>query len=1062
MRWIIGISLKFRTVVVALACAVMLLGSVQLSSASIDVFPEFAPPRVEIQTACLGLTAQEVEELVSVPIEASLSGMPGLDELRSKSVPQLSSIVLVFKQGTDLLNARQLVSERMAAVTSALPTWAAPPVMLQPLSSTSRVMKIGMTSSNRSLIEMSMLSYWTIRARLLRVPGVANVAIWGERLQMLQVQVQPDRLKAENVSLNEVMEVTAGAVDAGLLKYSPGRFIGTGGFIDSPNQRMGVQHVQAVSSPADLAQVTIREKDGVALHLGDVAKVVEDHQPLIGDAVINNGHGLMLIVEKLPWGNTLDVTKGVEDALRQLQPGLSGITFDTTIFRPASFIEEAISNLSLALLLGCLLVVMILGAFLFQWRTALISLVAIPLSLLTAALVLYFTASSINTMVLAGLVIAVGVVVDDAIIDVENIMRRLRQHRALGGEESTASVVLRASLEMRSPIVYATLIIVVAALPIFFLDGLTGVFFRPLAVSYTLAVLASMLVALTVTPALALILLGNAKLEQRDPPLVRVLKRGYHAALSRTMNRPRYGYAGFGAVALAGLAIAPLLGQSLFPTFKERDFLMHWVSEPGTSAAEEYRISQRGCEELLKVPGVLNCGTHIGQAFTADEIVGVNAGENWISIDRHADYEKTVAAVQTVVDGYPGLHRDVQTYLKERIEEVLTGASEPILVRVYGDDLNVLRDQAQRVKTILDHIPGTDEPHVSLEVEVPQITVKVDLAAAQKYGLKPGDVRRAAATLVAGEEVGDVFRDGRAYDVQVWSTPETRASVTSIEELPLDTPSGQRVRLADVAAVSVQPTPNLIDRTNGSRRVEVGSFIDKGADLGTVVRKLQERLEDLDLPPGYSVQLLGEYTEREAATERLTIFATAALALIFLFLQASFRSWRLALLALLTLPIALVGGVFAAYITGGVLSLGSLVGFLTVMGIAARNGILLISHCQHLERNENEAFSRALVLRGAAERLSPILMTTLATGLALVPLVVMGNIPGHEIEHPMAVVILGGLVTSTLLNLFIVPSLYLRFAKAASRGAASGRARRGLTVLFRGFRRMVPNRADGT
>lgn len=1030
MRWIIGISLRFRTIVVALACVVMVLGSLQLSSASIDVFPEFAPPRVEIQTACLGLTAQEVEELVSVPIEASLSGMPGLDELRSKSVPQLSSIVLVFKQGTDLLNARQLVSERMASVTAALPTWAAPPVMLQPLSSTSRVMKIGMTSSNRSMIEMSMLSYWTIRARLLRVPGVANVAIWGERLQMLQVQVQPERLKAQNVSLNQVMEVTAGAVDAGLLQYSPGKFIGTGGFVGSPNQRMSVRHVQPITSPADLARVTIRENHGVALHLGDVARVVEDHQPLIGDAVINNGHGLMLIVEKLPWGNTLDVTKGVEEALHELQPGMSGITFDTTIFRPASFIEEAISNLSLALLLGCLLVVMILSAFLFQWRTALISLAAIPLSLLTAVMVLYATGSSVNTMVLAGLVIAVGVVVDDAIIDVENIMRRLRQYRARGSDESTASVVLKASLEMRSPIVYATLIIVVAAFPILFLDGLTGVFFRPLAVSYTLAVMASMLVALTVTPALALILLGRAKLEQRDPPLVRVLKRGYHAVLSRIMKRPRYGYLGFGALAVVGLMAAPLLGQSLFPTFKERDFLMHWVSEPGTSAAEEYRIAQRGCEAFLKVPGVLNCGTHIGQAFQADEIVGVNAGEHWISIDRHADYNKTVAAVQEVVDGYPGLHRDVQTYLKERIEEVLTGTSEPILVRVYGDDLNVLREQAQRIHKILTDIPGTDDAHISLEVEVPQITVKVNLAAAEKYGLKPGDVRRAAATLVAGEEVGDVFRDGRAYDVQVWSTPETRTSVTSIQDLPIDTPSGQRVRLADVAAVSVQPTPNLIDRTNGSRRVEVGSFIDAGADLGQVVSQLQNRLESLDLPEGYSVQLLGEYTERQAATERLTIFAVAALALIFVFLQASFRSWRLAVLALLTLPIALVGGVLAAYFSGRVLSLGSLVGFLTVMGIAARNGILLISHCQHLERNEGVAFGGPLVLRGAGERLSPILMTTLATGLALVPLVIMGDVPGHEIEHPMAIVILGGLLTSTLLNLFIVPSLYLRFAKS--------------------------------
>jgi Cu/Ag efflux pump CusA len=583
---------------------------------------------------------------------------------------------------------------------------------------------------------------------------------------------------------------------------------------------------------------------------------------------------------------------------------------------------------------------------------------------------------------------------------------------------------------MRSPIVYATIIIVVAALPIFFLDGLTGVFFRPLAVSYTLAVLASMLVALTVTPALALILLARARLEQLDPPLVRVLKRAYHAVLSRTMNRPRYGYAGFGALAIAGVLIAPLLGQSLFPTFKERDFLMHWVSEPGTSAAEEYRIAQRGCAAFLKVPGVLNCGTHIGQAFQADEIVGVNAGEHWISIDRHANYEQTVAAVQEVVDGYPGLHRDVQTYLKERIEEVLTGASEPILVRIYGDDLNVLREQAQRVKQLLTDVNGTDEPHISLEVDVPQITVKVNLAAAERYGLKPGDVRRAAATLMAGEEVGDVFRDGRAYDVQVWSTPETRTSVTTVQNLPIDTPGGQRVRLADVASVSVQPTPNLIDRTNGSRRVEVGSFIDAGADLGRVVSQVQERLEALKLPAGYSVQLLGEYTERQQATERLAVFAVAALIVILVLLQASFRSWRLAILALLTLPIALVGGVLAAYFTGGVLSLGSLVGFLTVMGIAARNGILLISHCQHLERVEGVPFSGALVLRGAGERLSPILMTTLATGLALVPLVVMGDVPGHEIEYPMAVVILGGLLTSTLLNLFIVPSLYLRFARS--------------------------------
>jgi Cu/Ag efflux pump CusA len=582
MRRIVGFSLRFRSVVVAIAVGIMMLGGAQLSTASVDVFPEFAPPKVEIQTICIGLTAEEVEQLVTVPLEDALHGVDDLEDLRSKSVEQLSSIVLIFEPGTDLLKARQLVSERIATVTPTLPTWAAPPVMLQPLSSTSRVMKIGLTSEDRSLIEMSMISYWKIRAHLLRVPGVANVAIWGERLQMLQVQAEPEKMKAENVSLNQVMEVTANALDAGLLQYSAGALIGTGGHIETPNQQVGIQHVLPITTPEDLANVTIEERDGKPLKLGDVATVVEDHQPLIGDAVINEGEGLMLIVEKLPWGNTLEVTRGVEAALEELQPGLSGINIDTEIFRPASFIEESLDNLSRALLLGVILVMMVLGAFLFQWRTALISIIAIPLSLVTAALVLYLSGSSVNTMVLAGLVIAVGVVVDDAIIDIENIIRRLRQHRAEGGTRSTASVVLEASLEVRGPIVYATLIIIVAAVPIFFLSGLTGAFFRPLAISYTLAVLASMLVALTVTPALALIMLRKAPLKAQEPPLVRVLKRWYHAVLSRIVRRPSVGYAVFGAMAAAGAVMAPLLGQSLLPDFKERDFLMHWVTQPGT------------------------------------------------------------------------------------------------------------------------------------------------------------------------------------------------------------------------------------------------------------------------------------------------------------------------------------------------------------------------------------------------------------------------------------------------------------------------------------------------
>ena len=1029
MRRIVAASLRFRSIIIAMAAALMIVGGTQLSSASVDVFPEFAPPRVEVQTACLGLTAAEVEQLVSVPLEEAFNGIDGLDHMRSKSVPQLSSIIMEFKNDMDLLTARQLVSERMATVIPTLPTWAAPPIMLQPLSSTSRVMKIGLSSDTRSLIEMSMISYWNIRAHLLRVPGVANVAIWGERLQMLQVQVDPAKLAANDVTLENVMTSTSDALDAGLLKYSPGSLIGTGGSLETPNQTMGIRHILPITTPADLAQVALDRPEGATpLRLADVANVVEDHQQLIGDAVINDGPGIMLIVEKLPWGNTVEVTKGVEEALATMAPGLTGIEIDTKLFRPATFIEESLSNLSLALLLGTVLVIMVLGLFLFQWRTALVSVAAIPLSLVAAALVLYWTGGTVNTMVLAGLVIAVGVVVDDAIIDVENIVRRLRHHRATGTGGSTAKVVVDASLEVRGPIVYATLIIVAATVPIFFLDGLTGAFFRPLAISYTLAVMASMLVALTVTPALAYIFLRNAKLEDRDPPLVRVLKRWYDAALRPIVRRPAPGYLALGAMGVVGIVAAPLLGQSLLPSFKERDFLMHWLTTPSASNSEEVRVSQLACKELMTIPGVNNCGSHIGQAMAADEVVGVNFGENWISVDPSVDYDKTLAAVEEVVYGYPGIIRDVQTYLKERIREVLTGTGYAMVVRVYGDDLDILREEADKVKNILAGIEGTVGAKVALQTKIPQMNIEVDLEAAQRYGLKPGDVRRAAATLVAGEEVGDVYRDGKAYDVQVWSPPAMRTSVTDIENLPLDTPGGTRIRLADVAKVSVESTPNAIQRSEGSRRLDVSANVKEG-DLGKVAQQLEAEMASVDFPTGYSATILGEYTERQAAASQLMLYSIAALIVVYLLLQAAFRSWRLATLAILTLPIALVGGIIAAHMSGGILSLGSLVGFLTLMGIAARNGILLINHCQHLETHEGMTFGPALVLRGAAERLSPILMTTLATALALVPLVVMGTLPGHEIEHPMAVVILGGLVTSTLVNLFIVPSLYLRFAK---------------------------------
>jgi CzcA family heavy metal efflux pump len=1035
MRWIVGSSLKFRYIVIFIAAALVFFGTTQLRDMPVDVFPEFAPPRVEIQTPALGLSAAEVESLVSIPLEEQLTGIPGVDVMRSKSVEQLSSVLLIFEPGTDLMLARQLVQERLAtAMENTIPPDVGPPIMLQPLSSTSRIMKIGLTSEELSLMELSMTAYWKIRARLLGVPGVANVAIWGERLQMLQVQVEPARLRENGVSLGQIMTTTSDALDAGLMQFSDGAVIGTGGFIDTPNQRLQIQHVLPIITPEDLAQVSFQNNEGRILRLGEVANLVEGHQPLIGDAVINDGPGLLLIVEKLPWANTLEVTRGVDQALEDLKPGLPGIEVDATIFRPATFIEASIDNLTRSLIIASLLVILVLGLFLFEWRTALISVVAIPLSLITAALVLYFLGVSMNTMVLAGFVIALGDVVDDAIIDVENIVRRLRQYRREGTNKSTATIILEASLEVRNAIIFATLIIVVALSPILFLEGLSGAFFRPLALSYVLAMLASMVVALTVTPALSLILFRKAPLEQRDPPVMRWLVRGYNALLTPIVRSPRPAYLAVVAMAVVGIAVYPLLGQDLLPSFKERDFLMHWLTKPGTSLPEETRISIRACRELGTIPGVRNCGSHIGQALIMDEVVGVYFGENWVSVDPAVDYDATLAKIQETVDGYPGIVRDVQTYLKERIREVLTGSSEAVVVRIYGQDLEVLRNKAEEVRQGLEGIEGIVDLHVELQQEIPQIEIEVDLAAAQEHGIKPGDVRRAAAVLMSGQEAGDIFRDGKAYDVQVWSTPETRDSVPDLRQLLIDTPTGGHVRLEEVADVRIEPTPNVIERENRSRRIDVEANV-RGRDLGSVVGDVEQALQEVQFPLEYRPELLGEYAERQAAQQRLQNFAIIAIIVIFFLLQLSFGSWRLAILAFVTLPLALVGGVLAAFIGGGIISLGSLVGFLTVLGIAARNGIMMINHFQHLEEEEGEPFGPGLVLRGARERLAPILMTAGATALALLPLVAAGDIPGQEIEYPMAIVIMGGLGTSTLLNLFVVPSLYLRFAKSRSAGS---------------------------
>ncbi|EYF01948.1 efflux RND transporter permease subunit [Chondromyces apiculatus] len=1026
MRALVELCLQRRVVVLGLALVLLVLGIQRVRHIPVDVFPEFAPPRVEVQTEAPGLSSQEVEVLVTTPIERALQGVPFVQALRSKSVSGLSSVVLLFAQSADVLEVRQLVQERLTRAASQLPAVALPPVMMAPVSSTSRIMKIGLTSATKDQMALTDLARFVVRPRLLSIAGVANVAIWGERPRQLQVVVDPARLRASGVRLEEVVETTRSAVvPAG------------GGFIDTPQQRLGVAVHPAAVTTAQLAEASVPRPRLVTIPLGEIASVREGSAPPIGDAVVNDTAGLLLIVEKQPWGNTLEVTRDVEAALAALRPAMPGVDVDPAIFRPASFVERALHNLGEALLIGCLLVILVLGAFLYDLRTAFISVIAIPTSLLAAAVIMNAVFGTVDTMTLAGLAVALGEVVDDAIIDVENVLRRLDLERASPSPRPTLVVVLEASLEVRSAVVHATAIVILVFLPVFFLDGLAGAFFRPLAGAYVLAILASLVVALTITPALCLLLLpgaGGAPRAHRTSPVAAALTHAAMPAIRWSVARPRVALVTtLGAFLAAGLA-ATSLGESFLPDFRENDFLMHWVAKPGTSLEELQRTALRASKELRGIPGVHHFGAHLGRAEAADEVVGANFAELWISVDPEVDLAATTAEVQRVVDGYPGLQRDVQTYLHERMKEVLSGGSGSIVVRIQGHNLDALRSEAALVASTLATVEGTINIKVEPQVLVPQIDVRLRQDALARAGLSALDVQALLRTVLQGTRVGEVTDAGMLREVVVVGEPRLRTDIAALQNLVLVSPLGVEARLGDLAHITLGDAPNVVQHEGGQRRIDI-SCDASGRDLGAVARNVQDKVVALTMTPGHHAEVLGEYAARTTAQQRLALLSTVALLGIFLVLQLEFQTFRLTLLVFATLPLALVGGIAAVLLTGAVVSLGSLVGFVTVLGIAARNGVMLVSHFQHLEREEGVPFGAELVLRGVRERLTPIAMTALATGLALIPLVAAGARPGHEIEQPMAVVILGGLVSSTLLNVFAVPCAYLRFSRPTGSGA---------------------------
>ena len=1028
LRWIVGSSLKLRMVVVTLAALLMVFGLMQLRNMPVDALPEFSRPYVELQIEALGLSAEEVEAMITTPLEADmLNGTPWAEKIRSVSLPGLSSITLIFEKGTDIMRARQVAQERLTEVF-ALPQVSNQFTMINPVSSAGRFMEIGLTSDKLSLIEMSVLARWMIAPRLMGLPGVANVSIWGERQRQLQVQVDPERLRAQDVTLMQIIKTAGNSLWASRLSFLEASTPGTGGWIDTPNQRLGIRHILPITTAKDLAKVPV--EDAPAKRLGDVATVVEDHQPLIGDAVVKHAPSLMLVLERFPWANTREVTQRVEKALRDLRPAVSGMEMDPTLFRPATYLELAVGNLGTALLIGAVLMIVALCAFLLNWRTALISTVAVLMSVIAAGTVLYVSGVTMNMMIITGLMIAVGVIIDTAIVDTENIVRRLRQAHGEGNGKPAAASIYEAVVEMHTSFLYATVIMVLAVIPALFLEDVVGAFSRPLATSYILALLASFVVALTVTPALSVLLLRNASLQAGDSPVGGML-RGISSALCGWATRtPRPALIAVCAVVAAGLASVPFLRQeSLLPNFKETDLVVRLEGSSGASHPAMSRITTLASRELRSIPGVRNVSALMGRAIMSDKRTNINSGELWVSIDPSADYEATVAALKQVVAGYPGLDPEVLTYLQKKVREELSGTGESFIVRVYGEDMNMIRNKAEEVRKGLVGIDGIVDAEVQYPREMPTLEIEVDIEKAKRYNLKPGDVRRAATSLVSGIVVGALFEEQKVFDVVVWGTPEARHSVTNVQNLLIDTPSGGHVLLKDVANVRLVPSVTEIRRDAVARYMDVAVNV-RGRDLGSVGDEVEDRLKEIQFPLEYRAELLGEYAERDAAQERVLAYAIAAAIGIFLLLQAFFRSWQLATAVFVTLPMALVGGVLAVFVSAaGLLSFGAIAGFVAVLGIVVRNSIMLISRYRNLER-EGENFGAELVQRGTRERSAPILMTAVTTALAFLPLALFGNIAGLEIVRPMAMVILGGLVTTTLFTLVGIPAMYVLFGAA--------------------------------
>ena len=1019
-------SIRHRVVVLGLAAALVVVGANTLWRAPLDVFPEFAPPQVSIQTEAPGLSPEQVELQVTKPIEDAINGVQGIAAVRSHSIQGLSVVTAVLAERVDIHLARQALAERLGEVAVRLPGTVEPPVLTPLTSSSSTVLVIGITSDSVTSMEQRSFVDWVLRPRLLAVPGVSKVAVFGGEVRQLQIQLDPERLRVHGVGIAEATEAA---------RRSTG--VRGGGVLDQSSQRLTVRAEGQVGSPDHLAQTVVREWEGRVLRLGDLGKVVHAPETRFGEGGVNGERGLVVVVSGQLGSNTKVVAGRVEAALVRLRPTIeaAGLELHPSLFRPSEFIDLALRNITTSLLLGAVLVSVVLFLFLADARAAAISLTAIPLSLLAAILALEYLGFGINTLTLGGLAIALGEVVDDAIIDVENIARRLRSNRLLPSPRPAARVVLEASLEVRSSVVYATFVVALVFVPVLLLTGVQGALFRPLGLAYILATLASLVVALTVTPALALVLLGRREGRAVEAPVLGWLKRGYRRAVGWSLRRPRPVVAGAVLICAGAAMTMPYFGATFLPEFREGHYLIHMSAVPGTSLDESLRLGQRVTEALRADPRVRSVAQRIGRAELSEDTWGTHYTEFEVGLVPLAgEAAETVEQdLRRLLGGFPGVNFAIRGFLSERIEETLTGSTAELVVRVFGDDLDSLDLAARRVAEALAATPDVTDVQYDPPAVAPEVTVRLRPDDAAAAGLRPDEVLAAVEVATRGVTVAHVFEGNRATDVVVTLLPEARARPEDLEDLPLVSDAGRLVRLHQVADIARTTGRSLIMHV-GTRRVQTVTANVAGGDSEGATSAIEDRLaQETGIPAGIYAEIGGTGTAQREARRELLLNSLLAGAGIVLLLWLAFGEWSRVALVLANLPFALVGGVLAVFATGGLLSLGSLVGFVTLFGIATRNAVMLVSHYDHLVEVEAMPWGPEAAVRGALERLGPILMTALVTGLGLLPLALGSGDPGREIEGPMAIVILGGLATSTVLTLFVLPTLSLRVGRFGRR-----------------------------